>query len=381
MTHQPYTWLEISKSSFDHNISQLKKIAHNKYLAPVIKANAYGHGLLEIGRLCEQNNDVNFLLTTLLSDALLLRQHGITKPIVVWGCFDTNLEQIIDQSIELVVSDLETVQHLNTLGKHYNYKIPIHIKIDTGMSRFGMLPENVLSYIKQVQQLAHIRISGLCTHFSESNNADQAFTKQQYRLFNAVLAQLHHNNIHIPYIHAANSAGIMPTVNECNFFRIGLSTYGYWSSPFHKQSIQQLFPDIKLHPIMTWKTRIMQVKNIAADSYIGYDRTYKTSIPMQLAMLPIGYFDGYDPRFSNKAQVLIQKNNSHYYAPVIGRVCMNVTMIDVSHVPTIAPHDEVILLGDYPQVNANDLCIFLHDPNARKLTTGINHILKRFIVD
>ncbi len=381
MIHKPYTWLEVSQSAFDHNIAQFKKLAHNKNLAPVVKANAYGHGLLEIAKLCEQNNNINWLCTALLSDALFLRKHNVSKPILVLSCINDDIQKIINQNIALIVDDLKTIEYINTIGKQHNYVFPIHLKIDTGMSRFGIFPEQALEIIKNIQTFSNIKVDGICTHFAQSSNQEQAFTQKQYKKFVTLLDQLKLDNINIPHIHAANSAGVLQTHNECNFFRIGIGMYGYWSSPFHKQSVLKKFPDISLKPVLTWKTRIMRIKDVPRQNYIGYDRTYTTTKNMRLGLLPIGYFDGYDPRFSNKAHVLIKKNNRTYYAPVIGRVCMNVTMIDATDIPNISVNDEVIVLGSSLPVNGYTLCWHLQDPNVRKLTTCINHALPRYIVD
>ena len=375
--HDYRTWIEISKSALNHNFAQYKSIIGSGILAPVIKSNAYGHGLIEVGTLCEESPHVGFLFTAMLSEALILRAHGVSKPILVHNYIDTNLDQAAHQNIDFVIDSFDTAQQLNTVGAQHNAIFNVHIKVDTGLSRLGITPEQVLTFIHDIKQLPHIKLTGICTHFAESSKKEQQFTHHQLEVFNTVLNTLEQHHITIPYKHVANSAATTSLkLNRCNFFRVGIGTYGLWPSQANKKKTLSNYPNFSLQPILTWKTRIIALKKVPAQRYVGYDRTYQTSKDTIIATLPIGYYDGYDFRLFNKATMRV----NNYYAPVIGRVSMNLTTIDVTDIPNIQLGTEVIILGDYPHINAHELSMLAENPNVREITTKINTAIPRIIV-
>lgn len=372
--HRPSSWVEINAQALAHNIRMYKQVAGNRVLAPVIKSNAYGHGIEQIAQLCNANPAVDMLCTVSLSEALLLRSRGITKPLLVLSIIDASVEDAIAHNIELVVYDLETAHALNTCAQRYNTRALVHIKIDTGLSRLGIIAEQAAAFIAQVHALSHITINGIFTHLSESEKKDTTFTTYQLDRFEQVLAQLKVNNITIPLIHTTCSAALTAhTKSHHTLARLGIGIYGLWPSHDNKEITQTQHPNFSLQPVLTWKTRIIQIKEIPAGSFVGYDRTHKVEQPTTIATLPIGYWDGYDRKLSNKGCVYIHGSK----APIVGRIAMNLMMVDITGI-SARVGDEVTLLGNHPCISADELasqCNTIH----YEMVTRINPLLLRII--
>lgn len=356
------TWIDINFYSFAHNAAYYKdKIGRHNNLAVVIKGNGYGHGLQQIASLCEQNENVDWLCVAQLSEGLALQ--NINKPILVLGYSDISPEYAVGKNVHFMVDHLEYAQNLNNIGKKHSYKFNVHVKIDTGLSRMGVLADQAYNFIVQLQQLEHISIAGLYSHFSASDSNPE-FTAYQLEQYNNTLKELNTHNIFPKYIHMGNSASTS-TVNyphHFNFFRIGLGMYGLGLDKDH------------LQPVMTWKTRIVNIKTVPTGSLISYTGSHQVNRESRIALLPIGYYDGYKFRFSNKTKVLI---NGHL-APVIGRVAMNITIIDVTDIPAQI-NDEVTLMGSDEAIHAHTLAELSDIKNVREILTGINPTIARII--
>lgn len=361
-TISPQTYLEISTSAFNHNIAYYKnKIGRHNKLAIVIKGNGYGHGLHQIGSLCEQNEHIDVICVAQLSEALALQ--NVTKPILVLGYSDVSPELAVNKNIHCMVDSIEYAQQLNTIGKKHNRLFNVHVKIDTGLSRMGIDTAQAHQFIEQLQQLDHIAIYGIYSHFAASDS-NPLFTAYQFDQFNALITQLKAMNVCPPFIHMGNSASTT-TVSYpeyFNFFRIGIGTYGLGMDNEH------------LKPVMTWKTHIAHIKTVPKGSYIGYTGSYQVQRESRIALLPVGYYDGYKFRFSNKTTVMI--NGS--YAPVIGRIAMNMTIIDVTDIKA-ATGDEVTLMGSDEKIHAHTLGALGEIKNVREIITGINPMITRII--
>lgn len=371
------TWLEISKNAIDSNIANYKKIIGDKILAPVIKSNAYGHGMIEVAKICEQNKDISWVCVANSSDAIILRQNGFTKNILVLSFIDHHKEQLIAQNISLIAYNLEEIAKLNIIAKNIGKKAFIHIKIDTGLSRLGVQPNEALSFVKQVQNFDFIEIQGIWTHFSEQASENREYTNLQATRFNNAIKELKKENISIPLIHSSSSAGILTVKLEYdNFYRPGVSFYGYWPSEYTKNFAHQNYPNFKLTPCMTWKTQISCIKNIPAGSFVGYNRTFQASRDTKIAIIPVGYYDGYDRRFSNIGSIIINNQT----CKITGLICMNVIMIDVTDVKDIKVGDIAILIGNTPKININHMAELV-DMNSRDITSKINLEIPRIIVD
>lgn len=358
----PQTFLEINQTAFDHNVQYYKNLIgiHNK-LAIVIKGNGYGHGLHEMAYLAQQNNLVDWLLVALLSEALALQ--NISKPILVLNYSDISPEYAVGKNIYFIVDNLPYAQKLHDIGKKHSYQFNIHIKIDTGLSRMGVLAHEALDFIAQIQKLNHLHIDGICSHFAASDT-NPKFTAQQYAQFNSLITELKSHNINIPHIHMGNSAALSTVEYQAhfNFFRMGIGLYGLGLERKN------------LKPVMTWYTHIANIKTVPAHSYISYASEYQTTRLTRIALLPVGYYDGYKFRFSNKTSVLI--NGS--YAPVLGRIAMNMTIVDVTDISANI-EDKVILMGNYPEIGAHELAELGNIKNVREILVGINPAIKRII--
>lgn len=373
-TQSSSSWVEIDKEALEHNIRAYKTIVGPATLAPVIKSNAYGHGMELLAKLCDQNDLVDYLCVVSLHEALQLRALGIKKPLLVVSIIDGDLTQAVEQNIDLVAYDLDIVRALDNIGQRLNKKAHVHIKVDTGLSRLGFHHHNAFQFITQVAELPNISITGIFTHFADSESADQTFCNHQLAQFNALIQQLAIQGTIAPLRHTACSAAITANIpSHCNFVRLGIGLYGLWPSPENKQLTQQQHPSFSLQPVLTWQTRIIQIKDIPAESYIGYDRTHQVQRASRIAILPIGYWDGYDRRLSNKGKVLI--NNQ--LAPVLGRIAMNLTIVDITGLSVSMEHD-VTLLGNHPGLTAEDIAHQCNTINY-EVVTRINPLLPRQI--
>lgn len=375
-SHTQPSWIELSASAFNNNASRYKQTIGTSILAPVIKANAYGHGIIEIGQLCEQNNNIDWICVVKLSEALMLRDHHVTKPILILGFLDDDPVKALCKNITYACSDYEQAAYFNNIGKKTNTLVSIHLKIDTGLSRFGRPSSEASAVIAQIQTLDFVRITGIWSHCAESHNEDRAYTRAQVAQFKNLVTTLTTQGIHIPLRHMGNSAAT--TTHElsfCNFFRVGLGMYGYWPSEFTKTVTQNLSPDFILQPIMQWKTRILYIKQVPAGTPIGYDRTVIAQKDTTIALLPVGYEDGYSPFLSNKGVVGI----GNEYAAIVGRIAMNITTIDITHIPDAHVGQEVILLGNDPHYNAIALANTIQIHNPRFVTTSIKSSIPRIV--
>lgn len=376
MISTPHTWIEISKNALLHNLHMYKHMIGSQALGVVVKSNAYGHGIVEIGRICQESPDTQWLFTATLSEALLLRTHGITKPILVIYFIDADPTAALAHDISLMVCDIETLKELNEQALGHATRFKVHIKVDTGMSRFGFTHEQALDVIKYARLLPGIIIEGVYSHLAQAANADQTFNNEQEKEFIKTVDAIKEMNVHIPYYHLANSAGSTSLSNKhTNLVRLGLGAYGWWPSQSNKDSTQAKFSSWELQPVLTFKTRIIQIKHLPAHKTVGYDRTYKTSGPTTIGVLPVGYYDGYDRRLSSKGILLVKDQ----YAPVIGLIAMTTTLVDITHIPDAQVGDEAILMGNYEKITPTHLANVIGSFNAREIMTRLNPQLPRVV--
>ncbi|HEV2600720.1 MAG TPA: alanine racemase [Candidatus Babeliales bacterium] len=372
MEKKHISWIELSKSAFNHNITLLRKIiGATVNLAIVIKGNAYGHGTAAIAQLCQENSNVDWLCTVSLSEAVFIRELKVTKPIIVLSFIDTNPIDAIHHNIDLMIQDMATLKMVHDHAQAISKSINIHIKIDTGMSRLGFTPAEFLANIHTILALPYIKIRGISSHFAESNNPASDFTPQQLQEFNALLEELKRQNVEIPLHHIANSAATISTpAAHGNFVRIGGAAYG-------------LLPKINNYsfiPVATWKTTISFIRTIAANEHVGYDRTYTTAQETKIGILPVGYYHGYHRNLSNIGSVLIATaDGQQHYAPIVGRICMNHTLIDVTHIENIQIGDVAALLGAQEKIHPLTIATLIKSYNPREAVTTINQTIERII--
>ncbi len=329
-------WVEIHHGRLLNNLKLIMKQLPHRNILAVVKANAYGHGLIPVARtLAKQSNlRPKFFGITSIEEALQLKRAGIKIPSLILGNIFpfSNLEHAIKNDIRVTVASLESARMCEHYGKKLRRKVHAHAKIDTGMGRIGVSAAKGVEFVRSISGFKHVELEGLYTHFSDSAE-DREFTQKQIGLFAELVRRLKAEGISIPYIHSANSAGIY-RYGESHFSlaRPGISLYGILPMREH---------DMPLEPILEWKSRIVFLKDVPAGTPISYARTFTTRRPSRIATAAFGYADGFRRSFSNKAQVLV--NGSR--APVLGRVTMDMTMLDVTDIPGVRVGDEVVILG------------------------------------
>lgn len=335
---KPLLWAEINLQAIAHNIKELKRIiAPDVKLLVAVKADAYGHGLLPVAQTVLKNN-ADFLGVARLEEGIKLRQAGIDAPIIVFGYVSPA------QAVELIAFDLvQTIFSLDS-AKQFSQnavargkKLRAHLKIDTGMGRLGFLPgTSVLAEILEISRLPGIALEGIFTHFASADSHDKAFAITQLNRFKSLLNQLENSGIKIPLCHAANSGAIIDLPQtHMDMVRAGISVYGLLPSKEVDQN------KISLKPAMTLKTTIIHLKRVSSGFKVSYGSTWQTSGPALLATVAIGYGDGYSRLLSNQGQMLVRGQK----APIVGRICMDLTILDVSHIPNIKIEDEVVVFG------------------------------------
>lgn len=374
------TCLEISKKALIHNLKIFKKVVGKKIkIMAVVKSNAYGHGIIESAKIFEKLG-ANYLGVINLDEALLLRKKGLEKPIFILSYWPipinykseliTNqIKQAIYLNIEFPVYAEEQIKILSQISQKIRKKAKIHIKIDTGASRIGLLPENALNFVIKCLKSPFLEIKGLYTHFAKSEAKNQAFTIKQAQKLDKIREKLLKTKDFPENVlfHAGCTASTLN--NHKTFFdmvRVGLGLYGLWPSKETKENNKR----INLKPALSWKTKIIQVKDLTKGTFVGYDCTHQCQQKTKIAILPVGYWDGYDRKLSNCGQVLIQERR----APVIGRVCMNMTIINVSKIKNVKINDEVILLNK--KISADELAEKIETINY-EVITKINQQLPR----
>lgn len=332
------TWADVDLGAIEHNYIQVKRlVGKDVMLMAVVKANAYGHGTVEISNVLERMG-VAYLGVATTDEAVRLRDHGIKSPILVLGSVlpeEVNVAK--DRDITLTLCNHEILNEIRKLAKHETdneTKVKVHIKVDTGMGRIGIWHEEALAFVKEAANEKSIILEGIYTHFSSAGR-DEFFTNYQIESFERLLTAIEKSWIKIPLKHAANSIATVDFKRaHLNLARPGLVIYGMY--PKHT------FPKlIKLKPALSLKTKIVFIKDIPPGRSISYGRTFITQKNTKIATLPIGYADGYHRDLSNKAGVLVRGQ----YAPIVGKITMDQTMIDVGRIKGVKVGDEVVLIG------------------------------------
>lgn len=378
MQGSQHAWIEVDKSAFDANIAHIKRVIGNKLLALVIKSNAYGHGTPLILQLSHDNPHVAMICVAMVWEAQHLLALGASKPIFVMNVVESDPTPLVGKAVEFTVSSYENACMLDAIGQATGHAVRVHLKIDTGLGRFGVEPEDAVALARRIQEMPFLRLVGVFTHFAQSHCVGDPYTQHQLATFRAVKSALDMIGIKPPHVHVSNSAATLTLdLPDCTMVRIGAAAYGLWSSQAVKEHVRMMYPGFDLRHIMSWKTRIMFLKRIKKGSYVGYNRTYQASRDMQMAILPVGYYDGYDFRFSNRTKVYVRG----IAVPVIGRVCMNQTMIDVTDCPYVAIDDEVTLLGNEQHITVYDIAQLSGRENIREITTTLRHDMPRVLVN
>ncbi len=328
------TWAEVDLSAIEHNLKQIKKRVYDHAgILAVVKADAYGHGAVRVAQRL-QKCGVKYFGVATLREAIELRNNKINTQILMLSTFTSReLTALINYRVVPTIADFQTAAIINKKLNKIAKEIPVHIKIDTGMGRLGIWHKDSLDFIKKLSELKNLILEGIYTHFPSADD-DQKFTNSQIVSFKSLINELEKNNIFIPLKHMANSMAVICHKHSyLNLVRPGLMIYG-------------MYPDkkargfVNLKPAMGFKTKITYLKDVPARRSISYGRTFITKRKTRIATLPVGYADGYNRLLSNRAYVLVKGKR----CPVVGRVCMDHTMVNVTKVNANLG-DEVVLMG------------------------------------
>ena len=344
------TWAEIDLGSLAHNYRELRRVtASTAVMMAVVKADGYGHGAPQVARVALENG-ADFLAVARMGEALRLREAGISAPMLLFGhSLPAYVEILASMNIRAAINSLNGARSISAEAVRRKTGIKAHIKIDTGMGRLGLAADDIavrtdtgehfkraIDDILAIAALPGIEVEGIFTHFAnaDSRNKDHAMT--QLSRFTRLLETLESHSLRVKYRHAANSAAIIDIPgSHLDLVRPGIAQYGLWpSDEVDKQRIH-------LKPVLSIKSRVIHVKDVGPDFAVSYGSTHVTSRPTRIATIPIGYADGYSRMLSSSGHMLVKGVR----APIIGRVCMDLTMIDVGHVPDVSLEDEVVILG------------------------------------
>ncbi len=340
------TWVEIKKAAVKHNIETFRKIIGPKVkLMAVIKSNAYGHGISEFSSLADKFGADWFGLDT-LSEAVKLRKNGIKTPILVLGYTRrVRFSEASQNNISLTIYNNEDLQFLAKNSKKFIKRpLKVHLKIDTGMHRQGIYLGDLPNFLRQIKKTPSVIIEGVYTHFASAKDITYPFyTKIQLEKFKKALKILEKSKIKNVIRHAAaTGATILYPESRFDMARVGIGLYGLWPSKETEIQHQKIIGrKISLKPVLKWKTIVGQVKKVKKGDFIGYDLTERMAKDGKIAVLPIGYWHGYDRRFSGIAEVLINGIRCR----VLGRVSMDMIVVDISRAGKVEVEDEVVLLG------------------------------------
>jgi alanine racemase len=330
------TWLEVDLEAVAHNVQQIKQtIGPSVEMLAVLKADAYGHGAVKVARTA-LNNGASRCGVASVNEGIGLRKAGIHAPILVLGYTPAWLaKEALLHDISLTVYDADVARLYSRAAEDLRRRATVHIKVDTGMGRLGLLPEQVVAFVEKICPLRGLDVEGIFTHFSVADEENLDYTVWQLGRFREVLTDLERIGVTFRAIHCANSAAALRLPDShFDMVRIGLAMYGLEPSPH--VSLPQ-----GSRPALTWKTSVAQVKTLSPGSYVSYGNTYQTTDDETIAVIPVGYADGFRRAPTRWQAVLVRGQR----ALIVGRVCMDQTMISVDHIPDVRVGDEVVLIG------------------------------------
>lgn len=342
----PLQVVEISRSALINNIDALARLADSRLIAASVKANAYGHGLEPMVAILADHKPVDYLAVHSLQEAVAARNYGWTRKIMILGPVPTDqIKVLFEHKLEPTVFTLETLRAVGRMADRRRQSLPTHLKLETGTNRQGITPDDIPQFAEIYKKHRHLgRPYGASTHFANIEDTTQHdFANQQLAEFRFQLKSLQRAGIKPTVRHAACSAAlILFDKTRFDLVRPGISLYGYWPSKETYLSYRLAGENNDIFkPVLSWRTRITQLKKLPADSFVGYGCTYRTTTTTHLAVLPVGYYDGYPRALSNHGYVLVRGRR----APIRGRICMNLMMVDVTDIKGVKLGDTVTLLG------------------------------------
>ncbi|MCF8068912.1 MAG: alanine racemase [Desulfobacterales bacterium] len=375
----PLIWAEIDLKVIAENVKKLRSITlPSARLMVAVKANGYGHGMIEVSRIALENG-ASALGVARLEEGIQLRKAGINAPVLIFGYTPIDMaEKIIEYDLTQTVGSVTIARKLSDLVASRGKKLRIHLKIDTGMGRFGFLPEEngtvrqLAQNIESVAELPYLETEGIFSHFATADAADKTYACKQLETFLSLLKRLDEKGIKIPVHHIANSAAIidMPE-SHLDMVRAGISFYGLF--PSQEVNISK----ISLKPAMSFKTRVVHIKQVPAEFKISYGCTYETDKPTVIATVAAGYADGLNRLLSSNGEMLVRGKR----APIVGCVCMDQTMIDVGHIPDVQVGDEVVIFGRQGdgEIHVDELAEKLNTINYEIVSTITDRVKRIYV--
>ena len=363
-------WAEVDLEAIAHNVRELRRITNPvAHLMAVVKANAYGHGVVKVTRKALENG-ADSLGEARLEEGIELRKAGIQQSVLIFGYTPPALaHKLIGFDLTQTVWSHTTAQALSDVAVSSNKQIKVHLKVDTGMGRLGLLPDscrfpvtdqnligNAVHEAKAISSLAGLELEGVYTHFATADSSDKTYAGNQFEIFVDFLNELRRAGINPPLCHAANSAAIidMPETH-LDMVRAGIAIYGlYPSDQVNKGRID-------LKPAMALKSKIVHLKKVPSGFKVSYGCIYQTPKPTIIASIPVGYADGFSRLLSSCGHMLVRGHR----APIVGRVCMDQTMLDVGHIPVVNLEDEVVIFGrqGYESITVDEIAVRLNTIN------------------
>lgn len=334
------TWIEIDTEAIRKNVKNLKACAESKVdFMGVIKADAYGHGAVKIAKIL-QEEDVKWFGVVMVEEGIQLRKQGFKEPILILGPIpEEDYPRLLEYELTPGIYKLSQAIELNNIAEKTNKRATIHIKIDTGMGRLGFIPdERSIEEIKEIINLPDIFVEGIYTHLSTADEKYNEYAREQYKKFIFILDELKQQGITIPIRHMANSAATMNFKEmHLDMIRPGTSIYGLYPGP---EMIEN--PTVDLYPAMSIKSKLMHIKTVPPDTSVSYSRTFITKKPSKIGVIPMGYVDGVFRLLANKGEVLIRGKR----CPIVGNICMDQFMVDITDLKDVNIGDEVVILGE-----------------------------------
>ncbi|WP_410982319.1 alanine racemase [Bacillus cereus] len=332
------TIVEVNLDAIKHNVREFKKRVNdeNMTMMAAVKANAYGHGAVEVAKAAIEAG-INQLAVAFVDEGIELREAGISVPILILGYTPVDAaKDAIEYDIMMTVYRIEDLKGLDEVAQRLGKKALIQLKIDTGMSRIGLQEEEVAPFLEELKNMKRVEVEGMFTHYSTADEIDKTYTNMQTGLFEKAVNAAKEMNIQLPYIHSSNSAGSMELSNTFqNMVRVGIGIYGMYPSKEVDNTV------VSLQPALSLKSKVAHIKHAKKNRGVSYGNTYVTTGEEWIATVPIGYADGYNRQLSNKGHALI----NGIRVPVLGRVCMDQLMLDVTNAMPVHVGDEVVFYG------------------------------------
>jgi len=338
------TWAEVSLTALRQNFRAVQKhIGAGVTVCAIVKADAYGHGAVECSRALEEEGARWFGVTS-LDEAIPLREAGMRgRILLLTGFWRGEEEEIVRLNLTPTVWEPGQIELFEKAAARLAAKHSVHLKVDTGMGRLGASPQDLRHIVAALKSAPHLIVEGFSTHLASSEILDAPSVAEQLQSFEQVRQFLRNEGIDPPLIHAANTGAVISRRESWNtMVRPGIALYGYFL-PFERAGREVSGRDLRLgvKPVLTWKTRILSLRDVRANQALGYGGIYVTKAPARIAVLPVGYADGFNRALSSRGRVIVRE----HYAPIVGRISMDLTLVDVTGLPGIEVGDEAILLG------------------------------------